>query len=70
MHQQPVPHLYFHRSLGALLAPAFQAGLVLDALEECAFPPDNVIGSTPLSWSGRFSEIPAALVVRMRRKVM
>jgi 2-polyprenyl-3-methyl-5-hydroxy-6-metoxy-1,4-benzoquinol methylase len=70
MHEQPVPHLYFHRSLGALLAPAFQAGFVVDALEECAFPPDNVIGSTPLSWSGRFNEIPAALVVRMRLKVM
>src|SRR6202020_2479040 len=31
---QPMPHPYFHRSLSALLAPAFQAGLVLDALEE------------------------------------
>jgi hypothetical protein len=38
----------------------------LDAIEECAFPPEHVGGSTPLSWNGRFSEIPAALVVRMR----
>jgi 2-polyprenyl-3-methyl-5-hydroxy-6-metoxy-1,4-benzoquinol methylase len=68
MHQQPAPHPCFHRPLGALLAPAFQAGLVVDALEECAFPPDLVTGSTPLSWSGRFSEIPAALAVRLRRK--
>jgi 2-polyprenyl-3-methyl-5-hydroxy-6-metoxy-1,4-benzoquinol methylase len=67
MHEQPVPHPYFHRPLGALLAPAFAAGLVLDAIEERAFPPENIGGSTPISWSGHFSEIPAALVVRMRR---
>jgi 2-polyprenyl-3-methyl-5-hydroxy-6-metoxy-1,4-benzoquinol methylase len=66
MHGQPVPHPYFHRPLCALLAPALQAGLVLDAIEECAFPPEHVAGSTPLSWNGRFSEIPAALAVRMR----
>jgi 2-polyprenyl-3-methyl-5-hydroxy-6-metoxy-1,4-benzoquinol methylase len=63
---QPEPHPYFHRPLGALLAPALEAGFVLDAIEECAFPPENEGGSTPLSWNGRFSEIPAALVVRMR----
>ena len=62
---QPVPHPYFHRPLGALLAPPLEAGFVLDAIEECAFPPDHVGGSMPLSWNGRFSEIPAALVVRM-----
>jgi 2-polyprenyl-3-methyl-5-hydroxy-6-metoxy-1,4-benzoquinol methylase len=66
MHGQPVPHPYFHRPLSALLAPALEAGLVLDAIEECAFPPEHVGGSAPLSWNGRFSEIPAALVVRMR----
>ena len=50
-----------------LLAPALEAGLVLDALEERAFPPDHAGGSSPLSWSGRFSEIPAVLVARLRR---
>jgi 2-polyprenyl-3-methyl-5-hydroxy-6-metoxy-1,4-benzoquinol methylase len=70
MHEQPVPHLYFHRPLSALLAPALEAGLVLDAIEERAFPPENIDGSTSLSWNGRFSEIPAALVGRMRRKVV
>src|SRR5579872_1790964 len=64
MHDQPVPHLYFHRPLHALLAPALDAGLVLDGIEEAAFPPDNTGGTTPLSWNGRFSEIPAVLVVR------
>jgi 2-polyprenyl-3-methyl-5-hydroxy-6-metoxy-1,4-benzoquinol methylase len=68
IHGQPVPHLYFHRPLSALLAPAFNAGFVLDAIEERAFPPETPGGSTPLSWSGQFSEIPAALVVRMRSK--
>jgi 2-polyprenyl-3-methyl-5-hydroxy-6-metoxy-1,4-benzoquinol methylase len=70
MHGQPVPHPYFHRPLGALLAPALKAGLVLDAIEECAFPPEHTGGSTPLSWNGRFSEIPAALIVRMRPRPM
>jgi 2-polyprenyl-3-methyl-5-hydroxy-6-metoxy-1,4-benzoquinol methylase len=68
MRGQPVPHPYFHRPLSLLLAPAFTAGLVLDGLEEQAFPPENSGGSTPLSWNGRFSEIPAALIVRLRRK--
>jgi 2-polyprenyl-3-methyl-5-hydroxy-6-metoxy-1,4-benzoquinol methylase len=63
---QPEPHPYFHRPLSALLAPALEAGLVMDAIEECAFPPEHAGGSTPLSWNGRFSEIPAALIVRMR----
>jgi 2-polyprenyl-3-methyl-5-hydroxy-6-metoxy-1,4-benzoquinol methylase len=66
---QPVPHPYFHRPLSALLAPAFNAGFVLDGIEECAFPPEITGGSTPLSWSGRFSEIPAVLVVGMRSKL-
>jgi hypothetical protein len=68
MQEQPVPHLYFHRPLSGLLAPALEAGLVLDGIEERAFPPDQVCGSTPLSWNGHFSEIPAALVARLRRR--
>jgi 2-polyprenyl-3-methyl-5-hydroxy-6-metoxy-1,4-benzoquinol methylase len=69
MHGQPVPHPYFHRPLSFLLAPALAAGLVLDGIEEHAFPPDNSGGTTPLSWNGRFCEIPAALTVRLRRTV-
>lgn len=68
MAEQPEPHPYFHRSLSALLAPGLEAGLVLDGIEECAFPAEHGGGGSPLSWSGRFSEIPAALVVRMRRR--
>jgi 2-polyprenyl-3-methyl-5-hydroxy-6-metoxy-1,4-benzoquinol methylase len=68
MQEQPVPHLYFHRPLSGLLAPALEAGLVLDAMEERAFPPNHGGSSAPLSWSGRFSEIPPLLVARLRRK--
>jgi 2-polyprenyl-3-methyl-5-hydroxy-6-metoxy-1,4-benzoquinol methylase len=70
MHGQPVPHPYFHRPLGMLLTLGFDAGLVLDALEERSFPPDYSGGSAPLSWNGRFSEIPPILVGRMRRRAM
>lgn len=69
MPQQPRPHPYFHRPLSALLSPAFDAGLVLDAIEERAFPPENTGGSSPLSWNGRFSEIPAVLICRLRLSI-
>jgi len=62
---QPTPHLYFHRPLSAILEAAFAAGLVLDGFEERAFPAEHLGGSFPLSWSGRFSEIPPILVMRM-----
>jgi len=48
MHEQPVPHPYFHRPLSALFAPALEAGMLLDGIEECAFPPEHAGGSTPL----------------------
>lgn len=66
MRDQPVPHPYFHRPLQVLLGAGFAAGLVVDALEERAFPPESSTGNSPLSWSRHFSEIPPALVVRMR----
>ncbi|HSB69253.1 MAG TPA: class I SAM-dependent methyltransferase [Candidatus Methylomirabilis sp.] len=67
VHGQPVPHPYFHRSLGALIGAGLDAGFVLDGLEERAFPPGHPGGTTPLSWSGGFSEIPPVLVARMRQ---
>jgi SAM-dependent methyltransferase len=66
---QPVPHVYFHRPLQAVFGAAFSAGFVLDALEERAFPPDHPQGRNPLGWGARFSEIPPALVVRMRNGI-
>jgi 2-polyprenyl-3-methyl-5-hydroxy-6-metoxy-1,4-benzoquinol methylase len=64
---QPTPHPYFHRPLSLFLAPAFAAGFVVDALDEPTFEPDVTAGTTPLSWSGRFSEIPPVLIARLRR---
>ena len=63
---QPKPQLYFHRPLQVLLGAGFKAGLVLDDLEERAFPPDHPPGRSPLAWGGNFSEIPPVLVARLR----
>jgi 2-polyprenyl-3-methyl-5-hydroxy-6-metoxy-1,4-benzoquinol methylase len=63
---QPQPQLYFDRPLQMLFGTAFDAGFVLDGLEERAFPPDHAPKRGPLAWSGNFSEIPPVLVARMR----
>jgi len=63
---QPRLQLYFHRPLQSLLGACFEAGFVLDGLEERAFPPDHPGGSQPLSWGGNYSEIPPVLVARVR----
>ena len=47
---QPKPQLYFHRPLQVLLGAAFEAGFVLDGLEERAFPPDHC--PTGTRWRG------------------
>ena len=64
---QPVPQLYFHRPLQTLLGAVFEAGFVLDALEERAFPPDHPPGSHPLAWGPTLSEIPPVLIARARK---
>lgn len=65
---QPSPQLYFFRPLQSLFAAGFAAGLVIDGLEEPAFPPDHPAGRNPLGWSGKFSEIPPVLAVRLLRR--
>jgi SAM-dependent methyltransferase len=60
---QPVKQLYFDRPLGVLLGTFFACGLVLDGLEEPAFPPGGESGR--LHW-GALPEIPPVLVGRMR----
>jgi SAM-dependent methyltransferase len=60
----PSPHYEFNRPLSVLLAPAFAAGFVLDALEEPAFGDDATPGR-PLGWSN-FRTIPPVLVARLR----
>jgi 2-polyprenyl-3-methyl-5-hydroxy-6-metoxy-1,4-benzoquinol methylase len=51
-----------------LFAAGFRAGFVMDALEERAFPADHEPGRNPLSWSGKYSEIPPVLVARMIKR--
>ena len=64
---QPQPQMYFERPLQYYLNVAFQNGFVLDGFEERAFPPDHP-QTSPLGWGGKFSEIPPALVMRLRLK--
>jgi 2-polyprenyl-3-methyl-5-hydroxy-6-metoxy-1,4-benzoquinol methylase len=65
MRKQPAPQPYFERPLQYYLNTGFENGFVLDAFEERAFPPEHPT-KHPLSWGGRFSEIPPVLVARMR----
>jgi 2-polyprenyl-3-methyl-5-hydroxy-6-metoxy-1,4-benzoquinol methylase len=65
LRNQPRPQLYFNRPLQYYLELGFQNGFVLDGFEERAFPPDHP-QSNPLSWGGKFSEIPPVLVARLR----
>ena len=61
---EPNPHTYFHRPLGELLGQAFAAGLVLDGIEEPAFPKDADTEGR-LSWYN-FWQIPPVLAGRLR----
>jgi 2-polyprenyl-3-methyl-5-hydroxy-6-metoxy-1,4-benzoquinol methylase len=61
---QPTPQIYFHRPLSALLNACFDAGLVLDRLEEPVFL-DNTRSDQPFSWLN-YREIPPVLIARLR----
>ena len=63
---QPRKQLVFHRPLQELFGACFEAGFVLDGLEEPGFPRDHSAGKHPLSWGRDFSEIPPVLVARLR----
>lgn len=65
LRNQPKPQIYFERPLQYYLNLGFQNGFVLDGFEERAFPPETP-QATPLGWGGKFSEIPAAIVARLR----
>lgn len=67
LRNQTRPHMYFERPLQYYLNLGFQNGFVLDGFEERAFPPDAPQPS-PLAWGGKFSEIPPALIARLRLK--
>ncbi|MGQ0570535.1 MAG: class I SAM-dependent methyltransferase [Armatimonadota bacterium] len=61
---QPVPQYYFHRPIGLLFSTCFQAGFVLDGLEEPVFN-ETIERRGVFSWSN-YLEIPPVLVARMR----
>ncbi len=63
---EPNPHTYYHRPLSQLLGEAFAAGLVLDALEEPSFSPEDADPARPLSWYNVW-QMPPVLAGRMRR---
>jgi ubiquinone/menaquinone biosynthesis C-methylase UbiE len=61
---EPTAHLYFHRPLHVLLNTAFAAGLVMDAVEEPAFP-EGTVGGSRLSWT-EYTQFPPVLAARLR----
>ena len=62
---QPVPQYYFHRPLSVLLTTCFEAGFVLDGIEERAFD-EGVEADRELSWAN-FRETPPMMAMRLRR---
>ena len=64
---QPVPHIYFDRTLRDLLGQCFRAGLVMDALEEPVFPKELSPEGGSSDLTDHFRRFPPALVVRLRR---
>ena len=61
---QPAAQYYFHRPLNGLLNACFDAGLVLDRLEEPVFDA-KANSARPFSWAN-YTEIPPVLVARLR----
>ncbi|GIV96654.1 MAG: hypothetical protein KatS3mg057_1311 [Herpetosiphonaceae bacterium] len=61
---QPTPHYYFHRPLYVLLNSCFEAGFVMDGIEEPIDPAEPNDEKWP-AWSN-YKELPPVLVVRVR----
>ncbi|MGI8538483.1 MAG: class I SAM-dependent methyltransferase [Rubrobacteraceae bacterium] len=62
---EPNPHYYFHRPLHELLGACFEAGFVMDAVEEPSLGEESRDGGSPLSWRN-LTNIPPVIVARMR----
>jgi 2-polyprenyl-3-methyl-5-hydroxy-6-metoxy-1,4-benzoquinol methylase len=63
---QPLQQTSFHRPVSALLNACFDAGFVLDRLEEPAFPPaSQTAAPQSLSWAN-ITTLPQVLVARLR----
>ena len=69
---QPVPQNYFHRPLSVLLGVFFNAGFVVDAIEEPVFAEDGNLTEGSPSWARNrfgwliYKDIPPVLSVRLR----
>ena len=61
---QPVTSYSFHRPISGLLSPFFQAGFVLDGIEEPVADHEDS-GERPFSWSN-YKGIPSVLIARLR----
>ena len=61
---QPEPQWFFHRPLSLLFQRGFEAGFVVDGIEEPRLPPAE--GKPGVRWS-HMTEIPPIMVLRMRR---
>ncbi|NDJ55191.1 MAG: methyltransferase domain-containing protein, partial [Chloroflexi bacterium] len=64
---EPNPHPYYHRPLSELVAAAFEAGLVLDGLNEVAFPPEQATPDRIRFWVN-MPQIPPVLAGRLRKR--
>ena len=62
---QPVEQYYWHRPLHRLLNSAFEAGLVMDRLEEPVLPAE---GSTPGAFNWANYDMPPLMFVRLRSR--
>lgn len=62
---QPKPQWYFHRPIHVLFQSGFQAGFVVDGIEEPSFPEPEKRQAT-VRWDD-MPEIPPIMVVRMKR---
>jgi ubiquinone/menaquinone biosynthesis C-methylase UbiE len=63
---QPVLQWYFHRPLWMILAPFFEHGFAVDALEEPLLRPQH---QKPGMLSYVYTQVPGVLVARMRRSI-
>jgi 2-polyprenyl-3-methyl-5-hydroxy-6-metoxy-1,4-benzoquinol methylase len=64
---EPTSHTNYHRPLHALIGEAFAAGLILDGLEEPAFPRVDSDSVRPLTWDSVW-QFPPVLTMRLRRR--
>ena len=60
---QPEPQWFFHRPLSALFRAGFDAGFVVDGMEEPGFPPGHT--KPGVRWTN-MPDIPPIMVVRMK----